>query len=185
MHTLLLIIFNHLVVTNLQLTDMSLVSGLPNVTIMIFFLFIFHLLPSVLASPCPSRPSTSFVTHIRLLSTPGPSTEAKARMNSVTPAISLRLPRASASAATTVLVQHAAEATVYGMPSITTQDPSPFNHDQQSSWRSEDITNVLLGGITTLGSLLALGIMYHFRPLYARRQQSGRSQDIAQGPDFR
>lgn len=80
--------------------------------------------------------------------------------------------------------QPAADASTGHVSSIPTRDPSPFDHDRQSSWRSEDISSVLLGGITALTALLALGIKYIFVPLCARGQQSGRNQAIVQKVDF-
>lgn len=142
----------------------------------LFFVLLLHFLSFVLPSPCPSPSLINAITATDLLSSPSPFHEAKSRAYSVTPASSFPPPQTSANAATMAIIPHAAEATVCRMPSITTQHPSSFNHDQQSSWRSVDITNVLLGALTTIGSLLALGVMYYFRPLYVRRRQSGKSQ---------
>lgn len=143
---------------------------------MLSFVLLLHFLSFVHPSPCPNPPPISAITATDLLSGPLPFHEAKSRVDSVTPANSLQPLQTSASAATVVIISNAAEATICRMPSITTQHPSPFNRDQQSSWGSVDITNVLLGALTTIGSLLALGIMYYFRPLYVRRRQSGKSQ---------
>lgn len=171
----------YLLLTNPQFTIRSLISGLPMLDITMFFFLVFHFLPFVLASPCFTRSQTAVFAHRDLLSIPGLSIEA---MSPITPAIPRQPSLALATEATIVLVECAAKATAGHGLSIATQDPSPFYHDHQSSWRSEDITDVLLAGIMALAALLALAIKYLFIPLGARGQQPGRSPAITQGLDF-
>ena len=156
---------------------MLFVSGLPILNVMMFFFLMLHFLPLVPASPCSTHSPNNVFTHKDLLSTPGPSNEAMSHLGLGVP---LPPSGASASEATIVPLQPAADATSGHIPSIPTQDPSPFNHDSQSSWRSEDIANVLLGGITALAALLALGTKYFLIPLCTRGRQSGTNQAIAQ-----
>lgn len=117
-----------------------------------------------------------------LFITSGPSIEA---MSCRTPAI---LPQPSlvlASEAKIVSIQPAAEIPTGRVPFILNQDQSPFYHDHQSSWGSENIVNVLLSGIMVFAALLALGMKYFFIPRYAQWRQSGKFYVMTQGLDFR
>lgn len=165
----------HLLLTNPQLIAMFLISGRPVLDIMIIFLLIFAFLPFILASPCSTHPPNNAFTHTDLLSTPGPFVEVVSSLLSGAP---LQQPWAPGSATTITPIQPAADAPTGHVPSIPTQDPSPFYHDHPASWRSEDITNILLGALTALAALLALVIKYIFIPLCARGQQSGMYQVI-------
>lgn len=165
-------------VTNHLFTEMFFAPGLPILNVTMLFFLMLNLLPLVPASPCSTHSPNNVFTHKDSLSTPGPSIEVMSRLG---PGVPLPPLWASASEATIVPLQPAADATSGHIPSIPTQDPSPFYHNSRSSWRSEDIANVLLGGITTLAALLALGTKYILIPLCTRGRQSGTNQAIAQG----
>ena len=145
--------------------------------IMIYFPLIFPFLPFVLAFPCSNCPPNNAFTHTDLLFTSAPPVEVISHLPSGVP---LQPPGASVSGTKIISNQPAADASTGNVSSIPTQTPSPFYHNHQSSWRSEDISNVLVGSITALAALLALGIKYIFMPLHARGQQSGRNQAMVQ-----